>query len=223
MKGPAPPERGRVVLLNGASSAGKTTLAQTIARLSATPVQHMSLDQFRDGMAPRFRGMNAGPAEPGARGLNVVPTAAGTLTALRFGDVGRRTLSGMRRATAAFASTGIDVVVDDLLLEPGFLADYLEVLEGFAVTFVGVRCDLATATAREAARPGRFPGTAAAHWESVHRGCRYDVEVDTGVLAPRQCAERVLAVAAAPPRPTAFERLRDARRSCPGDGGAHGA
>ena len=206
---------GRVILLNGSSSAGKTTLALAIARLSTVPVQHISLDQFRDGMAPRFRGMNSRPEEPGAWGLNVVPTADGTRAALSFGDVGCRTLRGMRRAAAAFATTGIDVVVDDLLLEPAFLADYLDVLEDFAVTFVGVRCDLATVSAREAVRPGRFPGTAAAHWESVHRGCRYDVEVDTAVLTPRQCARQVLAVAAHPPRPTAFERLRSARSDRP--------
>lgn len=208
MKAATAPARGRVILLNGSSSAGKTTLARAIARLSAAPVQHISLDQFRDGMAPRFRGMNARPGEPGARGLNVAPTAGGTQTTLRFGDIGRQTLRGMRRAAAAFASTGIDVVMDDLLLEPGFLADYIEVLEGFAVTFVGVRCDLATAAAREAARPGRLPGTAAAHWEAVHRGCRYDVEVDTGALTPRQCALRVLAAVAQPPRPSAFDQLR---------------
>lgn len=217
---------GRVILLNGSSSAGKTTLARAIARLSPAPVQHISLDQFRDGMAPRYRGMNARSGEPGVRGLNVVPAAAGTKTALRFGDVGRRTLRGMRRAAAAFASTGIDVVLDDLLLEPSFLTDYLEVLDGFAVTFVGVRCAPAIVLAREGARPGRFPGTAAAHWESVHRGCCYDVEVDAGALTPRQCAEQVLAVVARPPRPSAFERLRGAlparRSSRPPPEGAGG-
>lgn len=202
---------GRIILLNGSSSAGKTTLAHAIAALSERPVQHISLDQFRDGMASRYRGMNARAGEPGSRGLNVVPTADGTQTSLRFGDVGRGTLRGMRRAVAAFATTGIDVVVDDLLLEPGFLADYLEALDGLAVTFVGVRCDLATVSAREAARPGRFPGTAAAHWASVHAGCRYDVEVDTGRHSPKQCAARVLAVAARPPQPAAFDRLRAAR------------
>lgn len=199
---------GRVILLNGSSSAGKTTLARAIAALSERPVQHISLDQFRDGMAARFRGMNARAGEPGARGLNVVPVADGKRTALRFGDVGRNTLRGMRRAVAAFAATGIDVVVDDLLLEPAFLADYLLALRGLAVTFVGVYCDLATVSAREAERPGRFPGTAAAHWATVHDGCRYDVEVDTALLTPRQCAERVLAAVAEARRPTAFEQLR---------------
>lgn len=201
---------GRIILLNGTSSAGKTTLAHAIQRLCPQPVQHIALDQFRDGMSGRFRGMNSKPGEPGVRGLNVVPAprSGGSATTLRFGDVGHLTLKGMRRAVAAFAATGIDAVVDDLLQEPAFLRDYLAVLAGFEVTFVGVRCDLDTVNAREAARPGRFPGTAEAHFERVHEGCLYDVEVDTAQSTPRRCAEQVVAAARHPRRPTAFERLR---------------
>ena len=200
---------GRVILLNGSSSAGKTTLAYAIQRLSTAPIQHISLDQFRDGMCGRFRGMNSKPGEPGARGLNVTP-APGPTTELSFGDVGQLTLRGMRRAIAAFAAVGIDVVADDLLLEPSFLADYLVALDGLAVTFVGVRCPLAVVDERERARPGRFPGTAKAHFERVHAGCRYDVEVDTSELSPRQCASAVLAAVEAAPEPSAFQLLRAA-------------
>lgn len=198
--------KGSIILLNGTSSAGKTTLARAIQDVSPTPVQYISLDQFRDGMSGRYRGMNSHPGEPGTRGLNVVPVDG--MTQLRFGDVGRLTLRGMRRAAAAFAATGIDVVVDDLLLEPDFLRDYLEVFSGFEVTFAGVRCDPDTLKAREQSRPGRFPGTAMSHFEQVHEGCEYDVEVDTASVEPRECAERVLAASRDLGSPTAFERLR---------------
>ena len=204
---------GRIVLLNGASSAGKTTLALALQRIWPEPLHHIALDQFRDGMAGRFRGMNSRDGEPGTRGLNVVPVtgAQGRVTELRFGDVGRATLRGMRRAAAAFAESGMDIAVDDLLVEPEFLADYLTVFVGKPVTFVGVYCDLATLNRREASRPGRFPGTAAAHFERIHVGCEYDAEVRTQTHTPRECAAQVLAVALAPPRPTAFERMRSDR------------
>ena len=198
--------KGSIILLNGTSSVGKTTLARAIQDVSPTPVQHISLDQFRDGMPGRYRGMNSRSDEPGSRGLNVVPVDG--VTRLRFGDIGRLTLRGMRRAAAAFAATGIDVVVDDLLLEPDFLRDYLEVFTGFEVTFTGVHCDLEILGAREQARPGRFPGTAAAHFEQVHEGCEYDIEVDTGQLTPKECAKRVLAASRDCRSPSAFERLR---------------
>lgn len=203
---------GRVILLNGSSSAGKTTLARAIQRLSPTPIQHIALDQFRDGLCGRFRGMNSKPGEPGARGLNVVP-APGPTTELAFGDVGYSMLRGMRRAIAAFAVAGGDVVVDDLLLEPCFLTDYLDALDGLEVTFVGVRCPLDVVNDRERARPGRFPGTAQAHFERVHAGCVYDVEVDTSAQSPKQCAAAVLGVVEAANAPSAFQRLRERRRA----------
>ena len=197
---------GSIILLNGCSSAGKTTLAQAIQEASPQPVQCFALDHFRDGMPGKYRGMNSVPGEPGARGLNVIPRDG--RTELRFGDVGIAVLRGMRRAIAAFAGAGIDVVVDDLLLEPDFLLDYLEAFAGLNVVFVGVRCDLATVNLREGSRPGRFPGTAAAHYLRVHEGCEYDVEVDTTACSPREGARQVIAVRQALPRPNAFDRLR---------------
>jgi chloramphenicol 3-O-phosphotransferase len=38
---------GQIILLNGCSSAGKTTLAIKLQQLLQAPYQHMALDQFR--------------------------------------------------------------------------------------------------------------------------------------------------------------------------------
>lgn len=154
----------------------------------------MALDQFRDGLPGRYRGLNAPPGTPGDRGLNVVPISRDgeRMTEIRFGDVGERALAGMRRAIAAFASMGNDIIVDDLLFKSEYLADYVDVLNGIDVTFVGVRCPLAVVNEREATRPGRFPGTATSHFYSVHaHPIDYDIEVDTSILAPRDAAELI--------------------------------
>ena len=199
---------GQVILLNGSSSAGKTTLAEMLQQLLPEPYQLISLDQYRDGMPTRYRGLNSPAGTPGARGLNVVPVSRNgqRVTAIRFGDVGRRMLRGMRRSAATFAREGGNVIVDDLLLEQAFLLDYLDAFHGLPVTFVGVRCPLDVVKAREAARPGRFPGTAESHFHDVHAHCIYDVEVDTSAVGPRACAVRVMNAVAA--GGTAFERLR---------------
>ena len=55
-----------VILLNGSSSSGKTTLAETLQQLLPEPYQYIGLDQFRDGMPERVRGLNApGESERG--------------------------------------------------------------------------------------------------------------------------------------------------------------
>ncbi|MCE2423640.1 MAG: hypothetical protein J4F45_00805 [Pseudomonadales bacterium] len=58
--------------------------------------------------------------------------------------------------------------------------------------------------------PGRFPGTAAGHFDRVYDGCCYDVEIDTAKSTLRECAEAVMATVAEPPSPTAFEQRRAA-------------
>jgi chloramphenicol 3-O phosphotransferase len=205
---------GRIILLNGSSSAGKTTLAVTLQQLLRDPWHHIALDQFRDGMGGRYRGLNSPPGTPGARGLNVVPVSHGDdrVTEVRFGDLGKQVLRGMRRAIAAFAAEGNNVIIDDLMFEPGFLFDYLNALAGFEVLFVGVRCPIDVVNAREAKRPGRFPGTATSHFDVVHQHCVYDIEVDTGTATPRQCAEQIIARLDDGRAKDAFDRLRVAAK-----------
>lgn len=206
--------RGRIVLLNGSSSAGKTTLARALQLQRREPWFHLALDQFRDGMPPAYRGLNSPDGTPGARGLNVVPVERDgrPVTEVRFGDVGRRMLAGMHRAIAAFAAAGNDVIVDDLFLEENTLDDYLDALEGFAVLFVGVRASLDVVAAREAERPGRFPGTAHSHFDRVHAHGIYDVEVDTGIAPPKACATTISARLDEATPPSAFDELRRFRR-----------
>ena len=198
----APSRAGRIILLNGSSSAGKTTLAHTLQQLLPEPWQHVALDQFRDGMSGRYRGLNSPDGSDGARGLNVVPVMQdGTaVTDIQFGDVGERTLRGMRRAAAAFAAAGNNVIIDDLLFQPAYLDDYVQVLAPFDVYFIGVRASIEVVQAREAKRPGRFPGTAISHFDRVHaHGLAYDLEVNTSEMSPRRCAELVIARIAKPP------------------------
>ena len=199
---------GKIILLNGSSSAGKTTIARMLQQLYREPWQHMALDQFRDGMPDRFRGLNSPAGDSGARGLNVVPVErdGDRITEIRFGDVGRRVLRGMRRSIATFAGEGNHVIVDDLMFEKSFLLDYLDVLTGLDVTFAGIRCDLKVVNAREATRPGRFPGTATSHFHTIHEHCIYDVEVDTTDSTPRHCAQQIMRAAERTPR--AFDQMR---------------
>ena len=43
--------------------------------------------------------------------------------------------------------------------------------------------------------------------EAIHDPGIYDLEVDTSVMTPEQCADAIAAALAAPPRPSAIERL----------------
>ena len=185
---------GRIIFLNGTSSAGKTTLAHELQEQLPALYLHMALDQFRDGLPNKYRGLNAPAGSLGAQGFNVVPVhdAHGVHTAVQFGATGKQMLCGMRRAIASMVKSGTNVIIDDIILEPEFLDDYLEAFAGLYVLFVGVQCPRDVLSARENARPGRFPGTAVGHLEVCHAHGQYDVRVDTSRDLPPVCARQVI-------------------------------
>lgn len=200
---------GLVIVLNGASCAGKTTLARAIQDRAREPYIIVSLDQFRDSLPNRFRGLNSPQGTPGADGLNVVPFRQDgkILTDIRFGDYGKSVLRGMRRAIGALASEQLNVLVDDLILYRSFRDDYLKALQGFNVVFVGVHCSTEEMIRREKLREGRFPGTAESTLARVHSHMLYDVEVDTTQSPPSELADVVLKHVAKPNSMSALERM----------------
>lgn len=204
---------GKIIFLNGTSSAGKTTLAHALQELLPEPWLHVALDQFRDGLPARFRGLNAPVGTDGERGLNVVPVVDKDRphTQIRFGETGKRVLRGMRRAIVALVNEGNNVIIDDIILEQEFLDDYLDVFDGIRVYFVGVKCPIEVIDQREQSRPGRFPGTAYGHFITCHAHGVYDIEVDTSELMPHACAS-IVADYVADSEPTAFQELAQQRK-----------
>jgi chloramphenicol 3-O phosphotransferase len=70
---------------------------------------------------------------------------------------------------------------------------WLDALGELPVLWVGVHCDAEVATGREIARGDRVRGMAAAQATIVHKGIRYDVEVDTTRTESLTCARIVAA------------------------------
>jgi chloramphenicol 3-O phosphotransferase len=201
---------GNVILLNGCSSAGKTTLALELQKLSEEHFQYIALDQFRDGLPPSLRGLNSPEQDPGYRGLNVVPEIKDgkLVTSIKFGDYGEKVLKVMRRTVSQLARAGCSVVVDDILFEKKYLIDYANVLEPNTSWFVAVKCDLDIVRAREAQRAGRFPGTADSHYDSIHEhGVPYDIEVNTSRTCASALATEIIEGMKSPPH--AFSSLID--------------
>lgn len=127
---------------------------------------------------------------------------------VEFGPLCQALFAGFHRALASLAAAGNNLIVDDVLIERRWLRDALEALAPYEVCFVGVRCPVDIAQARERARGDRIVGTARGQYDWVHAHGVYDVEVDTSVLPPEACAAQILQVQKRLPCPSAFERLR---------------
>jgi len=189
-----------IILLNGSSSAGKSSLARSLQkRLDPQPVI-MGLDAFVfDPHPPGWRDTPHGywfTTEPDGS----VP--------VHMGPGGQALLRAFHRAVAVMADCGLSVIVDDVLFAPWLLPDWLEATAGHEVFFVGVRCDLAEAERREIARGDRQIGQVRSHFSQVHAHGDYDLTVDTTDATPGPCADQIVAALAARTAPSAFQRLR---------------
>ena len=103
------------------------------------------------------------------------------------------------------------MIVDDVLEnEPPWVENLLTLFEGLDVLFVGVHCPLVELERREQARGNRKRGMARLQFDQVHSQAIYDVEVDTSMLNPQECASKIVDCMNTRQYPSAFERLRNA-------------
>ena len=199
---------GQVILINGPSSVGKTSIAAAFQAATSEPWLRLGIDSFLEFVPERLR-----HTQPSAdSGFRWHPAAddGDEPTTITIGPFGHEVVRGMHRAVAALARSGLDVIVDDVLLDPAWLDDYLIALEGIEVVFVGVAAPLEVIEQRELARGDRFPRQARGHYGVVHQHDLYDVRIDTSGSTTDDGVRAITARLATGPG-TAFEELRGRR------------
>jgi chloramphenicol 3-O phosphotransferase len=72
---------------------------------------------------------------------------------------------------------------------------------------IGIHCPLAVLEQRERDRQNRTLGQAKAQFAVVHAGITYDLEVDTALSSPTDCAAQIKARLEDGRPPTAFKQL----------------
>lgn len=168
---PDPLAGGRVLLLNGPSSAGKTSLAHALRRLLQARgrlAMVISMDDFLNGCG-HTSASKAAPHVP------VVETC--------------------HAAIAEAARHGLLVLADHVLGEdPAWLADLLSRLGGIPLHGIQVHCEQGELIRRERGRTDRQPDLSHAlrQHASIHCPLPREIEVDTTALPPEACAEWVL-------------------------------
>lgn len=174
-----------VILLNGVGSAGKSSIARALQNILAGVWLHVSMDGFIEMLPEHLQDDPATFTYRNEAADNEPPEIA-----IQSGEAGERLLRGMRRAVAAMALAGNDLIVDDVLLGDE-LADYETLLAGMRFLKVGVLASLDVLERREADRDNRLPGLARWQFPRVHAGRNYDFEIDSANATPTACAEQI--------------------------------
>ena len=171
----------RVIVLNGGSSSGKTGIVRCLQAVLPDPWLAIGVDTFVDALPASMR--------ESAEGIEFAPDGGVSVGPL-FSALDAAWLQGV----AAMARAGARVIIDDVFLGgAGSQGEWRAALGGLEVLWVGVRCDSAVAVGREIARGDRVRGMAADQADAVHRGVRYDLEVDTTHTEALECARTVAA------------------------------
>jgi chloramphenicol 3-O phosphotransferase len=182
---------GRVLVLNGTSSSGKSTLASALQTVLPDPWLVIGIDTFVFALPRRFLD------QPGWSEVfrYVRPDGASDGPfRIETGPLGETLIAGMHRCVAALAESGLSVIVDHVVLERTWLDDLDARLAGIDWRLVAVRCPLDVVERRERDRRDRTLGQAAAQFGVVHaHGVHYDLEVDTSQLSPEEAASRIAA------------------------------
>jgi chloramphenicol 3-O phosphotransferase len=161
--------QGNIVLLNGTSSAGKTSIARALQEIMETPYLHPGIDHFLPRLPQHcFVVADAADSPSSEYFLLVYKSAAGrtvaehqggvtvygdgTLAEVRIGPGGVALLAGMYRGIAALAAAGVDVIVDDVIHHQTVLRAAVEALCESQVLFVGLRLPRSVAERRERER-----------------------------------------------------------------------
>ncbi len=204
---------GQIVILNGAPRAGKSSIVRAIQDTFEGVWMNLGVDVFARGVTPkRYQpgiGLRPGPG-PGFGGeapelKPLVPTF----------------YAAVYESIAAHSRLGLNVVTDighHGAIHPEILPNCARQLAGLPVLFVGVRCPIDEIMKRrnQAGRKGGYvagtddepvPPPVVLWQEEVHKPGVYDLEVNTSLLSPQDCAEEIRQRLAEGPPGTAFQQL----------------
>ncbi|MEX0279440.1 MAG: chloramphenicol phosphotransferase CPT family protein [Ruegeria sp.] len=148
-----------MIFLHGASSSGKTTLAQALQKRIEIPFWHVSIDHLRDsGMLPMNRFHDG---------------------AFDWRQERERIFDGFHRSVGAYADAGNNLILEHILDTPGWASVLRQQFARHDVFFVAVHCALPVLTERERRRADRPIGSAERDKRSIHKTRVYDLELNS--------------------------------------------
>ena len=190
----------QLILVNGPSSAGKTTLCRALQKEIVHPYLVVGFDDFILLSAERYY-LGADTARQDEsdsftrQGVEMVTASKPgepPCVVARFGPAFRRLIGSMAPAVRALIDGGNSVVFDHVLHDGAMHESCRTSFAGLDMLQVGVRCPLPVLEARERARGDRVLGRARGLFDVVHTFLDYDVEVDTGSMSTEACIKTIL-------------------------------
>lgn len=180
--------KGNIIILNGVSSAGKTTLTRHLQNAFDENYFWIANDMFCEMYSSKhWEG-------------NWVKSINEALTAMIY-------------SIKALSDNGMNVIVDQVFLnndtEGGLLEKSIKLLHNYPVLFVRVDCNKEELARREKARGDRTIGQAHAQLPLVHNHEIYDIAVDTSKEKSSEIVDKILDKLGKSKDENAFKKLNE--------------
>ncbi|WP_310832245.1 chloramphenicol phosphotransferase CPT family protein [Paenibacillus pedocola] len=186
--------QGLIVLLNGTSSSGKTSISMELKNQKEIPFHHLSIDDFfvnyNDFIDAKFPDI-----EPTREVEDVGPILFDPINSVYYATI------------KLFSEMGLNVIVDTVNDNDKRFNDFLDLFFDHSILFVGVVCSKEELTRRELIRGDRMIGLANSQYDIIYSFNEYDLEVNTEVLSPAESAEKILSFIKSDQDYSAFKKL----------------
>ncbi len=202
-------QSGTVIILNGPSASGKSSIQKKIRELFDKPYLKLGIDNLFDAVLPDYYGL--GMVQPKGsfsqediRYIETMEVRGKKAIKLIVGPIGRKVITGMHYSIAAYAKSGNNVVVDYILYEKEWFSELVNTLKGIKVYYVGLKYPLEIIEKREIKRATSPEGHARSHYDTVHSFDRYDLVIHDATLSAEEVARQIQKYMDKNPNPNAF-------------------
>ena len=177
-----------IIILNGCSSSGKSSIIKAVQHLSNKPFLNLGIDGLFSMMPDRY--VKSG--DMASEGFYFAKAKNGGLL-VKNGPVGDLAIKTLPSLVKNIADSGLDVLVDEVIFEKWMMELYISTLKGHDVHIIAITCDLNIMIEREILRGNRMNGIALAQFELMQQFVYpYDMTIDTTHDSPFTCAKKIL-------------------------------
>lgn len=163
-------KKGKIIILNGVSSSGKTTLAKTIQDRSPIPLYRLDIDDFILMSPDKFNDYENGDF------------SVQYAFASKFFNV-----------VKLYSDLGFDLIVPYMFFKNSdILHDFRALLNDYPVLVVNMSCPVEELQRRENVRENRKVGSAEAQLKLLETGFDGSLTIDNFVNTNDECADKII-------------------------------
>lgn len=163
-------KKGKIIILNGVSSSGKTTLAKTIQDRSPIPLYKLDIDDFILMAPDKFNDYENGDF-----------------------SVQYKFASKFFYVVKLYSDLGFDLIVPYMFFKNSdTLQEFRELLNDYPVLVVNISCSVEELQRREITRENRKIGSAAEQLQLLETDFENSATVDNFINSNETCADKII-------------------------------